>query len=43
MGAQHLRTLSGRLDAAGHPASPPTVGRLLDKLGYALHVKTVNT
>ena len=37
-----LRTLSGRLDAAGHPASPPTVGRLLDKRGYALHVKTVN-
>jgi hypothetical protein len=33
-----LRTLSGRLDAAGHPASPPTVGRLLAKLGYALHV-----
>ena len=37
-----LRTLRGRLDAAGHPASPATVGPLLDKLGYALHVKTVN-
>ena len=37
-----LRTLTGRLDAAGNPASAPAVGRLLDKLGYALHVKTVN-
>jgi hypothetical protein len=33
-----LRHLSVRLDAAGHPASPPTVARLLDQLGYALHV-----
>jgi DDE family transposase len=33
-----LRTLSGRLHAAGHGVSPPTVGRLLAKLGYALHV-----
>jgi Rhodopirellula transposase DDE domain len=33
-----LRTLSGRLHAAGHGVSPPTVGRLLTKLGYALHV-----
>jgi hypothetical protein len=27
-----------RLAAAGHPVSPPTVGRLLTALGYALHV-----
>jgi len=33
-----LRQLSVRLTKAGHPASAPTVGRLLDKLGYALHV-----
>jgi len=33
-----LRTLSARLRAAGHQASPPTVGRLLKKLDYALHV-----
>jgi hypothetical protein len=33
-----LRTLSSRLAGAGHRASPPTVARLLDKLGYALHV-----
>lgn len=33
-----LRSLSGRLHAAGHGVSPPTVGRLLTKLGYALHV-----
>lgn len=33
-----LRTLSTRLGEAGHPISPPTVGRLLDDLGYALHV-----
>ncbi len=33
-----LRTLSGRLHAAGHGVSPPTVGRLLKNLGYALHV-----
>lgn len=33
-----LRTLSSRLGNDGHPASPPTVARLLDKLGYALHV-----
>jgi len=33
-----LRTLSARLSAAGHPASPPTVGRVLKSLDYALHV-----
>jgi DDE family transposase len=33
-----LRQLSTRLKEAGHPASPPTVGRLLSDLGYALHV-----
>ena len=33
-----LRTLSARLRKAGHKASPPTVGRLLKKLDYALHV-----
>ncbi len=33
-----LRTLSGRLHAAGHGVSPPTVGRLLKDLGFALHV-----
>lgn len=33
-----LRELSRRLGEAEHPASPPTVGRLLDDLGYALHV-----
>jgi hypothetical protein len=33
-----LRTVSVRLTEAGHPVSPPTVGRLLKSLGYALHV-----
>jgi hypothetical protein len=33
-----LRELSLRLGQAGHPVSRSTVGRLLDKLGYALHV-----
>jgi Rhodopirellula transposase DDE domain len=33
-----LRHLSQRLQEAGHPVSPPTVGRLLRKLGYALRV-----
>lgn len=33
-----LRHLSTRLCDAGYPVSPPTVGRLLDDLGYALHV-----
>jgi len=33
-----LRQLSTRLGDAGHPVSPPTVGRLLAKLEYALHV-----
>jgi hypothetical protein len=33
-----LRELSRRLEGAGHPVSPPTVGRLLEKLDYALHV-----
>jgi len=31
-----LRHLSARLSAAGHAASPPTVGRLLKKLDYSL-------
>jgi Rhodopirellula transposase DDE domain len=33
-----LRHLSQRLEEGGHPASPPTVGRLLRKLGYSLQV-----
>jgi hypothetical protein len=33
-----LRSLSQRLGDAGHPASPPTVGRLLKGLGYSLKV-----
>ena len=33
-----LRELSLRLEQAQHPVSHTTVGRLLDKLGYALHV-----
>jgi hypothetical protein len=33
-----LRELSGRLAERGHAASPPTVGRLLKGLDYALHV-----
>ena len=33
-----LRTLSAKLEAAGHAISPPTVGRLLRKLDYSLHV-----
>jgi Rhodopirellula transposase DDE domain len=33
-----LRTLSRRLDSAGHTISPPTVGRLLRSLDYSLHV-----
>ncbi len=33
-----LRRLSACLSGAGHPASPPTVARLLGQLGYALHV-----
>jgi hypothetical protein len=32
-----LRHLSGELDGAGHPASPPTVSRLLRALDYGLH------
>jgi hypothetical protein len=37
-----LRSLSARLGTAGHPASPPTVGRLLKQLKYSLkaNVKT---
>jgi hypothetical protein len=35
-----LRTLSERLKEAGHALSPPTVGRLLRKLEYSLHVNT---
>jgi hypothetical protein len=38
-----LRSLSGRLGAAGHAVSPPTVGRLLRKLGYSLHVNAKKT
>lgn len=33
-----LRHLSQRLEQVGHLASPPTVGRLLRKLGYSLRV-----
>jgi len=33
-----LRTLSTRLTEAGHTVSPPTVGRVLKALDYALHV-----
>jgi hypothetical protein len=33
-----LRQLSQRLKALGHSVSPPTVGRLLRHLGYALRV-----
>ena len=33
-----LRTLSLKLEAAGHAISPPTVGRLLRQLDYSLHV-----
>jgi hypothetical protein len=35
-----LRSLSRRLGEAGHPASPPTVRRLLDVQGYRLHANT---
>jgi hypothetical protein len=35
-----LRSLSRRLEEAGHPASPPTVRRLLDAQGYRLHANT---
>jgi hypothetical protein len=35
-----LRELSRRLGEVGHPASPPTVRRLLDSLGYRLHANT---
>jgi Rhodopirellula transposase DDE domain len=33
-----LRQVGSRLSEAGHPISPPTVGRLLEEQGYALHV-----
>ena len=33
-----LRHLAQRLEDVGHPASPPTVGRLLRKFGYSLRV-----
>jgi hypothetical protein len=33
-----LRHVSQRLKELGHDISPPTVGRLLRKLGYSLHV-----
>jgi hypothetical protein len=35
-----LRHLSCELGEAGHPASPPTVRRLLDAQGYRLHANT---
>jgi hypothetical protein len=35
-----LRHLSRQLGEAGHPASPPTVRRLLDDRGYRLHANT---
>jgi hypothetical protein len=35
-----LRHLSRRLGEVGHPASPPTVRRLLDDQGYRLHANT---
>jgi hypothetical protein len=35
-----LRHLSRCLGEAGHPASPPTVRRLLDEQGYRLHANT---
>jgi hypothetical protein len=35
-----LRSLSRRLGEGGHPASPPTVRRLLDAQGYRLHANT---
>ena len=35
-----LRTLSRRLGSLGHAISPPTVGRLLRKLDYSLHVNS---
>jgi hypothetical protein len=35
-----LRQLSRELGEAGHPASPPTVRRLLDAQGYRLHANT---
>ena len=35
-----LRHLSARLGGAGHPASPPTVRRLLDIQGFRLHANT---
>src|SRR4051794_41734220 len=35
-----LRTLSTRLESMGHAISPPTVGRLLRKLDYSLHVNS---
>jgi hypothetical protein len=34
----NLRHLSQRLEEVRHPASPPTIGRLLRKLGYSLRV-----
>ena len=35
-----LRSVSRRLGEAGHPASPPTVRRLLGARGYRLHANT---
>ena len=33
-----LRTLSAKLEVAGHAVSVPTLARLLRKLDYSLHV-----
>ena len=38
-----LRTLSAKLEAAGHAVSVPTVARLLRKLDYSLHVNAKKT
>jgi hypothetical protein len=35
-----LRSLCARLEAVGHPVSPPTVGRLLKGLDYSLRVNS---
>ena len=35
-----LRSLCDRLEAVGHPVSPPTVARLLKGLGYSLRVNS---
>ena len=40
MGAGQPAAAEPRLGEAGHPASPPTVRRLLDDQGYRLHANT---